>query len=561
MEKDIDRIREKTGIDRLASDERKKLFEEFVEHGGKVEEEKKHLTGTILRSTQRTHNSGYQQKAEEKKPAKLSAVPPGMKKETEAGKEKATKKRKKTKLRDLIGIYIRGLMLKVLTASGRRFTEGFVHFMHKQIKESLLDLKVTIESFLHGESTIKKEILRLSTAENSTFYEFLFRMGDLYNEEEFTLILNAISVRTIPKKESVDTFKTFFKRMYILGQYSDLCKLYIDKSLDLQVKKKLLNEEMVPSMRVQLKKDINSILTDLLLKIHIIMCKIDRAYYPLFSQKLDDFLEMTERDRIGYITEKERKNRLEELKQQKEYLRQQRFYERGFDKEEVKVPKHVERGFELMNSVLDGLEKQREQNERNPVFLVYQKDKMFKSIVFFEDFDDQYSFILTTSKIAFNIDYREQTKIDIKRDLSNAYLLFSEAREEVKNYIDIIKEVKKTEDNLRLTEHQKQMSLESLSKKRSVSSKTARIRLADVMKTIENSLSVVISDYNSTKRILQNPDGVLLFDTHIDGMKRLHGKKIIEAIIESFLYASSFAFLLNFGELAGSGLFIEPEDE
>jgi hypothetical protein len=384
--------------------------------------------------------------------------------------------------------------------------------VHKQIKESLLDLKVTIDSFLYGENTIKKEILRLSTAENSTFYEFLIRMGELYNEEEFTLILNAIAVRTIPKKESIDVFKSFFKRMYIIGQYSDLCKLYMDKSLDLQTKKKLLNAEMVPSMRMQLKKDINSILTDLLLRIHIIMCKIDRTYYPLFSQKLDDFLEMTEMDRIGYITEKERKSRLEELKQQKKYLMQQRFYERGFDKEEVKVPKHVERGFELLNSVLDGLEKQREQNEHNPVFLLDQKDKMFKSIVFFEDFDDQYSFILTTSKISFNIDYREQKKIDVKRDLSNAYLLFSEAREEV-------------------------------------------------MKTIENSLSVVISDYNHTKRILQNSDGVLLFDTHIDGMKRLHGKKIIEAIIESFLYASSFAFLLNYGELAGSGLFIESEDE
>jgi hypothetical protein len=561
MEKDIDRIREKTGIDRLASDERKKLFEEFVEHGGKVEEEKKHPTGTILRSMQRAQAPVHPQEAEAKKDVRLSAVPAGTKEETIGEREKAAKKRKKSKLRDRIGIYVRGLMLKVFTASGRRFTEGFVHFVHKQIKESLLDLKVTIDSFLYGENTIKKEILRLSTAENSTFYEFLIRMGELYNEEEFTLILNAIAVRTIPKKESIDVFKSFFKRMYIIGQYSDLCKLYMDKSLDLQTKKKLLNAEMVPSMRMQLKKDINSILTDLLLRIHIIMCKIDRTYYPLFSQKLDDFLEMTEMDRIGYITEKERKSRLEELKQQKKYLMQQRFYERGFDKEEVKVPKHVERGFELLNSVLDGLEKQREQNEHNPVFLLDQKDKMFKSIVFFEDFDDQYSFILTTSKISFNIDYREQKKIDVKRDLSNAYLLFSEAREEVKNYMDIIKESKKTEDNLRLTEHQKQMSLESLSKKRSVSSKAARIRLADVMKTIENSLSVVISDYNHTKRILQNSDGVLLFDTHIDGMKRLHGKKIIEAIIESFLYASSFAFLLNYGELAGSGLFIESEDE
>jgi hypothetical protein len=561
MEKDFDKIRKKTGIDKLASDERKKLFEEFVEHGGKVTEEKKHPFGTILRSSQRTHRPGHPQKTEEQKPETQNALQAGMKKGIAAGNAKEKKKRKKKKLRDFITVYIRGLMLNVFTLSGSRFTEAFVLFVQKHIKESLLDLKVTIDSFLHGENSIKKEILHLSTAENSTYYEFLVRMGNLYNEEEFTLILNAVSVRTVPKKASIDIFKSFFKRLYILGQYSDLCKLYMDKSLDLQLKKKLLNADMAPAMRAQLKKDINTIISDFLLKLHIIICRIDRTYYPLFSQKLDDFLEMTDQDRIGYITAKERKRRLEELKQQKEYLRQQRFYERGFDKEEIKVPKHVARGFDLMNSVLDGLEKQREKRENDPVFLMDQKDKMFKSIVFFEDFDDQYSFILTTSKIAFNIDYREQKKVDIKRDLSNAYLLFSEAREEVKNYMDLMKETKKTEENLRLTEHQKQMSLETLAKKRSVSSKSARVRIAEVMKTIESSLSLVISDYNTTKRILQNPDGVLLFDPHIDGIKRLHGKKIIEAIIESFLYASSFAFLLNFGELAGSGLFIESENE
>ena len=81
-----------------------------------------------------------------------------------------------------------------------------------------------------------------------------------------------------------------------------------------------------------------------------------------------------------------------------------------------------------------------------------------------------------------------------------------------------------------------------------------------MMKTIENTLSIVISDFNSSNRLLQNPDAVLRFDKEIDGEKILNGKKMIEAIIEAFLFASSFAFLLNFGDLSGSGIYIESDE-
>jgi hypothetical protein len=68
---------------------------------------------------------------------------------------------------------------------------------------------------------------------------------------------------------------------------------------------------------------------------------------------------------------------------------------------------------------------------------------------------------------------------------------------------------------------------------------------------------VVIGDYNASKRLLQNPEEELFFDKSIDGDKKLHGKKTIEAIVEAFLYASAFCFLLRYGELSGSGVRVE----
>ncbi len=560
MDNDIDKIRHKTGIDKLETRQRKKLFDDFVEHGGQVIEEKKQPKETITRGY--IDRSARQKKETEpqKQQIRARSIIRAHGRPTQVPVKKKIKKKKRVKIRDLMGIYVRGLVLKVFTVSGRRFSDDFIHITNTHIKESLLDLDATIGSFLKGETSIKKDIHRLSIAENSTFYEFLLRLSWLYDEKEYESISKVISDRYIPAQYHLDTFKKFFKRMYILGQYTDLCKLYTGKSLDIQMERIMLDPGIVPSLKAQLKKDINILLDDYLMKFHIVLCRLDRTYYQLYSQKLDDFLEMTDRDKIGYITQEEKKKRLEELKRQKEYLKMRQKLSMEKEKEEIKVPKHVERGFPLLEKVLEDFESSLTGDEIHPLFFIDKKDKMLKSIVFFDHFDDQYSFILTTSKISFNIDYREQKKLDIKEDLNRAYLLMSEAREEVKNYLEVIVETKKTDDNLRLTVYQKQLALDSLSRRQSVLSKNARIKLATAMKEVENVLSVVISDYNTSKRFLQNPDTVLYFDKNVDGEKKLHGKKIIEAIIEAFLFASSFVFLLNFGELSGSGLYIEQQE-
>ena len=564
MNDDIDRIRHKTGIDHLEDQQRKRLFRKFVEHGGQVVEEKKASKGVIFRSPSRTQDE--EKKAAEKDSEKVPAfasraeqkafgtAPRGM----QSGKKRS---KRRVRASDLIRIYLRGLLLKLFAFSGRRLSDNFTHFMKRQVKESLLNLNTGTTSFLKGETSIRKEILRLSVAENSTFYEFLFRISTFYEEKEFESILGLIAQGKVPAKTHLELFKRFFKRLYILGQHTDLCKLYIDKAIEIKLVKKLMDPAIAASVNVQWKKDIHIILGDLLLKFHVLICRMARKYYPLYTQELDDFLAMTEQDKIGYITQEERKKRQEELKRQKEYIKiSQRIAERKAE-EEVKVPKHVERGFPLLEGVLEKHEQSLLSGNQNPVALLEPADKMYRSILLFDDFDDQYSFILTTSKIAFNIDYKDKKKIDIKDDLNKTYLLMSDAREDVKEYMSIISEIKKMNENLRYTINERELALDSLEKRRSVVSRQARRKIAVVMKEVETVLSVIISDFNASKRLLQNPETVLYFDRNIDGEKRLHGKKTVEAIIEAFLFSSSFAFLLNFGQLGGSGLYIEQEQQ
>lgn len=52
MANEFDRIKEKTGIDKLDKQQRKKLFQEFITHGGEVIDEKNKWDGKIIRGSQ-----------------------------------------------------------------------------------------------------------------------------------------------------------------------------------------------------------------------------------------------------------------------------------------------------------------------------------------------------------------------------------------------------------------------------------------------------------------------------------------------------------------------------
>jgi hypothetical protein len=575
MPEDFDSLREKAGINKLDLDQRKKLFEDFVTHGGQVIEEKRKPRGIITGSRRRPRSpAGKTDVRTEIKPEKNGTVAkkPDSKPGWQTTKtqqqpsrlftspKKRTAKKKRFKLGDRARTFSKGLLLNVFTFGGKRFSKKFVKFVNKQIKESMINLNITVSTILHGNYSIREDINRLSTGDNVIFYEILVRLSAIYDEQEFSRISKLISNRNFPQPAHIELFKEFYKRMYILGQYREVCKLYMEKSIDIQCKSKKIDATIAPKVKNQLKKDIEVILGDLLDKIHIILCKMGREFFPPYSQKLDDFLAISEQDKIGYISRLERKKRDEDLK--KRMKERQRAHEEAIRRdEEIKIPKHVLRGFPLIEKEIEKYEKKLESSTGNPLLAMDRRDKMFKCIELFNIFDDQYSFVLTTSKINYNIEFRDQKKIDIKEDLSHAYLLMSETREDIKNYLDIAVEIKKTMGNLRLSSHQKSSLLDTHSKKQTMLSSTCRKKLIDVMKDIENTLSIVISDYNSAKQIVQNPDEHLYFDEIIDGVKRLHGKKNIEAILETFLFAATFAFMVAYGELSGIGLLVEEKED
>ncbi|MBA7662663.1 hypothetical protein ES703_70693 [subsurface metagenome] len=558
MLRDIEQTREKVGIHELDTAERKKLFRKFSKHGGKVvDQDDKKPKSQIVRKKPSKKQKKIKQKYENrqislkekqtlKKP--LQEIEPGI------DKEVIKRLEKKNRIADLIKIRLKGFQHKIFTIGGNRFTNKFIKSIKKSVRERFVELSISLNSILTGEVAVINDIRRMSTGKNSTFYEVLVRLNALYDEKEYLIVSKVISNKIIPEKSGLEIFKQFFKKIYILGQFRSICKMCVEKAVVIHGKNNKIHPDVIISVIDQLKEDIDILLGDFFNKFHIILCKIDRTYYPLYSQELDNFLDITEKDRIGYITLIEKKKRMEQLKKEQESLKKKQ-YEKEREEQEIKIPKHVKRGLPLVREAMEKYEKLYGNDKDNPFRLMDKDDIMYKTFILLDIFNNEYSFILTTGKISFNIDYREQKKINIKEDLGNAYLLLNAGWESVKEYLEIIKEIDDMHGNFRYTAYQQSVMLKTLEKKQSVSRSNTRRKIANVMKTIEDILVAVIMDYNSHKLLLQNPEEILYFDKHVEREKEVHEKKVIEAIMEAFLFSATFTFLFNFSELSGRELF------
>jgi hypothetical protein len=531
MGRDIDKTRDTIGVDELDSEERIRLLKDFLKHGGRVIGSlKKKDKGEILRKKHvaeidvqknKIHNQGTVKKA---------------------------------RLTDIIKIQLHGFHHGVFTVGGNRLTGKFLKSLKKETRERLVELSLSLSSILTGEISIINHIRRASTGENSTFYEILVRLNELYDEQEYLKILKALSARTIPENQHLELIKGFFKKLYILGQFKSVCKMCLEKAVAIQGTHNNILHEIIFSVQDQLGDDLELIFGDCLLKFHLLLCKMGRYYYPLYSNELDVFLGISMKDRIGYLTMLEKKNRMERLRKERAFSEKM-----DLPQDEIIIPRHVTRGLPLLREALEKYEMLHEYDDMSVVSCIEKNDELYRVMVLFEIFDSQYSFILTTSKISFNIDYKDQKKVNIKEDLNFSYLLLNEAWDAVKEYIDVAKEDRFFNGDFHNTPYQSYAVAKALKKKRSILKRSTRGKILRLMKTVENILGVIITDYHGNNRLLQNPDDILSFDRNIDGEKNVDGKKVIEALMEAFLYCATFVFLFTVSELTGLDFTTEPK--
>ncbi len=224
--------------------------------------------------------------------------------------------------------------------------------------------------------------------------------------------------------------------------------------------------------------------------------------------------------------------------------------------QEKKIPLSLstKRGLTIMSKIDISKLKNEFINKEN-LKKIADTDKVLLTFLFFNEFEKEYSFILTTNKIKFNTTYNEKGKIDFHKTLSALYDQTRPCKESFEEYFHSIETYEKARSerpisNAQYIQYAKNLSI--LEKEKIKKGRITRHIIKTFLENVAKNLDLLVKDMDTKNNFISNPQDVLDFDLKIEGEKKLNGKKIHQAISYVFDYISAYSYRLSTeGDLTG----------
>jgi hypothetical protein len=303
------------------------------------------------------------------------------------------------------------------------------------------------------------------------------------------------------------------------------------------------------SLKRKARNSIYTIFSKLYPKLHLLFCYYEGTKFEFIDPRIERILGIKDSDKPG----NRRKNMGKTPGESEEETVIDENAEEELEKKDL--PKEIKQGLQLMYTL--NLAQLRREFDKTGLFeTVSENDKVLNTYILFYEFDKEYSFILTTNKIKYNVGFDKTGKYDYRTRLNDLYDHMRTGVEGFKNYIDILQDYEKLRkekptDNTQYMEHTKR--LETLNKKKIQAGKSVLSVVRDMMEKISEPLSELVHDMDNEQEYIENPQDVIEFETHIEGVKKIHGKKIYDAIHTVYNYVSAFSYRLGGdGDLSGN---------
>ena len=545
----IDDVKRRLNIDEMDSDTRNQMFNKFIDGGGEVIKERRQRASVDFdrdkqkefSSAMKKHRKEMDDKAKaekQKKTASASSVPHVHKK------------------RPSIIVFFRGLFNGYFTLSGD-FNRKFLNGMKTEFPEIM-----TTFSYATGEviSLDMEQRMGLIDVLNKTYpysYELLLRVYDLYKVNIIEKIQNYFSrYKQIRCPELVDSVRTLYKDLVILYPYQNSIKDTIMQAM--AVLQKLTGKE--PAVKEsKLSKCIDALFNYYLPGFHFLLVYNTGKKYPFELPQMRKFAGITDEEDIGSMykmIQDEKKRYIADKEKEKE--EQKKAFEESVEKRESeKIPKFTQKGLTIIDSILEKMPKIKKANPKMKLFAANEKMLYFTAI--FDEFDREYSFIITTNQIKLNTRLENGLRTDIKSDFEEENIKYSEISTLQKEYIKLTEEYRglsSTFANSPLILNQKETANNV---KRAQVFNEIKSKTTLFLKKLCVSLQKLINDYNGERILLQNGDDLLYFQADIGDIRKFEKVKIINAIAATFSFASGIEYYLNNDKLSQKGLFIEEE--
>jgi len=547
--KEIDKTRENIRISDLDDIQKKDLFEKFVDGGGKVISERNQRRSLAIdRDKQYEYRNRLDDHYRALKSKEVTSTP---KKKSSAG---AGSSANVTSGLLLAGFRIRMRLrfLRITPLSTIYFHKKFLKSFSEDYKPALITMQMIYYHFFKKNPSHGRRITGRLDKISTIYYEVIEKTGELYDQmtmDQITMHYQSFPDVPKPVSDLREPLMTFFRGLTIIKPYENIILNAFEKTLEIDSNLSEGGDQRYK--RKDIKNALYIIFYKLYPRLHTLFCHYQGDIYFYPDSRIDDIFAIAEAEKPG--------NRMKQI-----YKRNTPSGDSVSDKREIlkdetvesetsEADKYLREGFTAM-SRLD-FPYLRRYDKKHIFELVDDSDKILICYLIFLEFEYEYSFVMTTNKIKFNVDFTDNIKVDFKQKMQDLFNEMRKCHEAFQAYADSYAAYSKIKVQRPMGSDQYyaySKRLDDAIKRKDQVGNMARMVLRSYMDRLGSELEMLINDMDMKQRFIENPQDILDFSLDIEGDKKLHNKKIFEAIKIIYSFVTALAYRLGpEGDLSG----------
>ena len=578
---DIDKTRDRLKLDDIEEDDRRDLFNKFVDAGGEVvydSRKKINSTTTNINANTNSHikknnsiNTNSQSRFEhsDTKPKKESH-PTNKQTNYEAIEKIKTNEvfkpaNKSKPLFFNFKLWLSAFSSGVITFFGGKVNPKFLNFIDKNVISSLLEMDTLMFNALNPmgindtDSKNKREKIISRFATELEDVELLERIKDQYDEKVYKNLLRPYKELDSPvvAVNYVNELKGMFRPLYVLHLYSSKIKLVGEKAMSSYAIVDNMSRGIVNSRISAFKRAVELIYSKYYPKLLILLQYASKEKLETLEE-FNRFLEITDVDILGYYTKLKLANQKiheSKIEAAKENI--------GKKDEEEKLNKIESIGVKLIEKCVSF--KKEDNNieyETDPFYTIEENDKIYRIKVLIDFLDREYSILFVSNKVKYNLVYDNLVRTDYKSDFNNIFLSLSDINSRFNEYSEICKNILKVEEDEAMRFEQRVSMLSERNGQRAYISKNLKSTVMSIINSFKKKLDKLLLDKEEREKIIANPNDILtLFADIGNHKKRVQGYNVLKALTEAYYFISGFNYLITEGELSGAGILIDKAEE
>jgi hypothetical protein len=576
----FDKTRDNIKVKDLGERDRKDLFHKFKEAGGEVVADRKARRKIMIdREKQlqylekiKDRNKKYKRKYAkhiEKNAAKSSSK--------DILKAKAFVKNKEK--RSFLGSFIdrftiksRLYFLRVSKFSAYKILPKFFDKFDVEYKTALIEIQLLYLDLFKKKPAIGEKIITSLDKMNPLYFELIEMSADIYDRTLTGELLDKYLSFPDDVHKILDYRKpvtTYFKKLYTVHFYQDTIFTAFERAINLQMQFERDKASEYAAKRKKIRNSLNSVFNKLFIRLYWLFCFYQKQIIPLSATSvINEMLNIKPEQKPGNriaqapstlnadLTHTEPKTNKAEEEESRNEVAEEKPAEKETPqeilkkKQKDKTPQSVKRGLTMMSQLnMENLRKEFIKDDliRN----ISDTDKLLVIYLLFHEFDKEYSCILTTHQIKYKNFYTKAGKIDYHQRLSDLYDKMRDCTDALEQYFNSVNLYEKARAERPLSNEQYlkyAKKLSELEESKTKSGRVVRHIINTFMSKVSEHLVFLLKNMDTPKQIVINPQHLLEFDESIEGEKKLHNKKVFQAITLVNDYVSALCHRISGSE-------------